>query len=88
MSYNVAANVFEKLTDEQIRQKIGERIIKFWNENLVLYNLETEEVKKGKNGVAEQVSSYYRDRNADRKIRDIDKKGDVKKVKAPRFIKR
>ncbi len=88
LSYNVAANVFEKLTDEQIRQKIGERIIKFWNENLVLYNLETEEVKKGKNGVAEQVSSYYRDRNADRKIRDIDKKGDVKKVKAPRFIKR
>ena len=37
-------------------------------------------------GTRQDILLY--ERNADRKIRDIDKKGDVKKVKAPRFIKR
>ena len=88
LSYDIADGQFHKLTKEQVRKKISDRILKFWNDNPVLYTMKTEVVQNGKNNVAEQVSTYYRDENADQKIQPVDKKNDMKKVKVPRFIKR
>ena len=86
LSYDPKTGKLERLSDKEIRKMMNDGIERFWNENLVLYNLETEEVKKGKNGVAEHVSTYHRDKHADEKIVAIKK--DISKVKVPRFMKR